>query len=76
MVQTEFLIENPYTESRIRGRIVVTYGEGMKVKMLVPVLMVEHYETEYNRIDCRADYSNFRPFEVEVKFEISAPKEQ
>ena len=36
-------------------------------------LMDEHYETEFNTIDCRAFYTNFRPFEVDVKFEIRPP---
>ena len=74
VIQTEFEIENPYAQSRVRGRIVVTYGTGKNVKLLVPATMVEHYESAYNTVDCRADYSNFRPFEVDVKFEIRAPQ--
>jgi hypothetical protein len=36
--------------------------------------MIERYESLYTTVDCRADYSNFRPFEVDVKFEISLPR--
>jgi hypothetical protein len=36
--------------------------------------MREQYESGHNTIECRADYSNFRPFEVDVKFEISLPQ--
>jgi hypothetical protein len=76
VVKTEFMVENPFAQYKVKGRTVVTYTEGKKVKMLVPETMVEHYEAEYNTIDCTAFYTNFRPFEVEVKFEISAPREQ
>ena len=74
VLQTEFEVENPYAQSRIKGRIVVTYGAGKKVEILVPTTMQEHYESAYNNVDCRADYSNFRPFEVDVKFEINLPQ--
>lgn len=73
VLQTEFEVQNPY--QRIKGLSVVTYAVGKKVAMLVPSLMIEHYESQYNNVDCRADYSNFRPFEVDVKFEISAPQQ-
>ena len=75
ILQTEFVVENPYAGSKIRGRTVVTYAPVMKVQMLVPVLMVEQYESQYNTIDCRADYSNFRRFEVDVQFEIHPPQQ-
>jgi hypothetical protein len=74
VLQTEFEVENPYGQSRVKARIVVTYAPGKRVQILVPSLMTEHYESQYNTIDCRADYSNFRPFEVDVKFEISEPQ--
>jgi hypothetical protein len=51
----------------------VTYGAGKKTQILVPTAMTEHYESMYHTVDCRADYSNFRPFEVDVKFEIALP---
>jgi hypothetical protein len=72
VLPSEFEVENPCV--KIKGRTVVTYSAGKKVQMLVPGLMIEHYESQYNNIDCRADYSNFRPFEVDVKFEIGAPQ--
>ena len=75
VLQTEFMVENPYTESTIRGRTVVTYGSVEKVQILVPVLMVEQYQSQYNTVDCRADYSNFRRFEVDVQFEIRPPQQ-
>jgi hypothetical protein len=73
VLRTEFMVENPYTPSRIKGAINVRYSEGKNVKMLVPNLMDEHYESEFNTVDCRAFYTNFRPFEVDVKFEIHPP---
>jgi hypothetical protein len=74
VIQTEFEIENPYTKFTVRGRIVVTYGTAKKTQILVPTSMTEHYESMYHSVDCRADYSNFRPFEVDVKFEIALPQ--
>jgi hypothetical protein len=74
VLQTELEVENPYAQVRLTGRILVTYGAAKKANILVPVLMTERYESRYNTIDCRADYSNFRPFEVDVKFEISPPQ--
>ena len=73
VLRTEFLVENAYAPSRVKGAIIVRYAEGKNVKMLVPSLMDEHYETEFNTVDCRAFYTNFRPFEVDVKFEIRPP---
>jgi hypothetical protein len=73
VLQTEFQVENPYALTPVKGEITVTYGTSKKVQILVPTVMVEHYESRYNNVDCRADYSNFRPFEVSVQFEISAP---
>lgn len=74
VLQTEFEVVNPYAQVRLTGRMVVTYAHGKNVNLLVPSSMIERYESRYNTIDCRADYSNFRPFEVDVKFEISEPK--
>ena len=45
-----------------------------RLDMLVPSLMVERYEDQYNTIDTRADYMNFRQFEVEVKFDLGPTK--
>jgi hypothetical protein len=75
VLQTEFEVENPYTRFPVKGRTTVTYGAGKKVEILVPAMMIEHYESTYHTVDCRADYSNFRPFEVDVKFEIGLPQQ-
>jgi len=75
VLQTEFEVENPYASPRVNANIVVTYSPGKNVQILVPSLMIERYDSAYNTIECRADYSNFRPFEVDVKFEISEPKQ-
>jgi len=74
ILKTELVVENRLNKSPIKARVLVTYEGGKRVQMLVPSLMLEHYETEANTIDCRADYSNFRAFEVDVKFEIAPPK--
>jgi len=74
ILQTEFEVENPYASLRVKGRILVTYASAKKAQILVPITMVERYESAYNTIECRAEYSNFRPFEVDVKFEISPPQ--
>ncbi|HYR86704.1 MAG TPA: hypothetical protein VE422_21635 [Terriglobia bacterium] len=73
VVRTEFNVENQYPSSRIKARIVVTYAAGRNLKLLLPTVMDEHYESEFNTVDCKAFYSNFRPFEVDVKFEIQPP---
>lgn len=75
VLQTEFEVENPFARTKVKGNIVVTYGTGKKVSILVPSSMVEHYDSVYTYIDCRADYSNFRPFEVDVKFDIAQPRQ-
>jgi hypothetical protein len=74
VLRTIFEVENPYAKPKIRARMVVNYTKGRKIDLLVPSLMTEHYETDYSSIDCRADYVNFRRFEVDVKFEIGNPK--
>jgi hypothetical protein len=74
VLQTEFEVENSYASPRVNADILVTYTAGKNVNVLVPVSMSEHYESAYNNVECRADYSNFRPFEVDVKFEIAEPK--
>ena len=51
----------------------MTYSERKTTKVLLPSLMDEHYESAFNTVDCKAFYSNFRPFEVDVKFEIHQP---
>jgi hypothetical protein len=75
VLQTEFEAENPYVQGKVKGSIAVTYTAGKKVPILVPSSMVEHYDAAFTVIDCRADYSNFRPFEVDVKFDIAQPQQ-
>ncbi len=56
---------------QFRAQTVVSYKTNTKLEMLVPVSMVEHYETDDSRkLDCRADYSNFHRFEVETHFDF------
>ena len=74
VLKTEFMVENNFTPSPIKGRVVVNYETSKKLDMLVPSLMMEKYEDQYNTIDCRADYLNFRQFEVEVKFDLGPTK--
>jgi hypothetical protein len=76
VLQTELEVENPYAQFPLKGQITVTYTAEKRVPILVPAVMIERYESKYHTVDCRADYSNFRPFEVEVKFEIHAPAER
>ncbi|HEY2385070.1 MAG TPA: hypothetical protein VGK48_28170 [Terriglobia bacterium] len=72
VLQTEFDVESP--SPRLDAYIAVEYGAGKNVKVLVPTSMVERYESASNKVECSAGYSNFRPFEVDVKFEIDEPK--
>jgi hypothetical protein len=75
VLQTEFEVDNRYAASQLKGHILVSYNAGKKTPLLVPEMMTERYESRYTVVDCRADYSNFRPFEVDVKFEIGAPQQ-
>jgi|SRR5579884_106216 len=74
VLKTEFIVENDFEQSPIKARIVVTYKPAKTLPLLVPDLMLEHYDSQYDSIDCRADYSNFRRFEVDVKFDLALPK--
>ncbi|MND02278.1 hypothetical protein D3C83_216000 [compost metagenome] len=51
----------------------MTYDESSSLQMLVPVTMIEQYESTGSNINCRASYSNFRPFTVDVKFDLGKP---
>ena len=75
IIQTEIELDNTYSVPHVRGHIVVTYNAGKKTDLLVPEIMTERYESTYTIVECRANYSNFRPFEVDVKFEIAPPQE-
>jgi hypothetical protein len=74
VLKTEFIVENHFEKVPVKARTVVTYSKGTRVPILVPTLMIERYENEAGTIDCRADYTNFRPFEVDVKFDIAPVK--
>ncbi len=73
VLKTEFMVENNFEQSPIHARVVVTYGSAKNLSVVVPTSMMEHYENQYNSIECRADYSNFRTFEVDVKFDLKPP---
>ncbi len=54
-----------------RAQTVVSYKNDPKLKMLVPFSMEEHYDTDGSRkLDCRADYFNFRRFQVETHLDF------
>jgi hypothetical protein len=74
IMKTELRTENKLSRLTASARIVVTYDENKKLGFMVPVRMVEHYETsEYATVDTLATYSNFRSFDVQVKVEIPEP---
>jgi hypothetical protein len=76
VLKTEFIVENPYTQPAVKARTVVNYSRGKTIDLLVPKSMQEHYETRGSAIDCLADYSGFRRFEVDVKFDFGSTKPQ
>jgi hypothetical protein len=74
VLKTEFAVESRFEDTSVEATIVVTYGRAKNLTVLVPTVMVEHYEGQFSSINCRAEYSNFRRFEVDVKFDIAPPK--
>ena len=76
VLKTEFIVENPYAEPAVKARTVVNYSRGKVTDLLVPKSMQEHYESRGTSIDCLADYSDFRRFEVDVKFDFGPTKPQ
>ena len=76
VLKTEFIVENPYAEPPVKARTVVNYTRGKVTDLLVPKSMLEHYESRGSSIDCLADYSDFRRFEVDVKFDFGPTKPQ
>jgi hypothetical protein len=58
----------------VKASTTVTYTKGKTVDMLLPHHMTEHYVTPESMIDCDADYSNYRRFEVNVKFDFAPTK--
>ena len=65
-----FVLENKIPKQEARGQAIVTYTENKKLGFYVPILMIEHYETGESYVDCRADYSDFRSFNVAVTVDI------
>ena len=76
VLKTEFFVENPYTQPKVKGRVTVTYSISKALGILVPDEMKERYETDDDVVDCTAKYSNFRSFNVEVKSVIEDPAKQ
>jgi hypothetical protein len=74
VLKTDFDVENIYSKLPIKARTTVSYTRGKTMDILLPHQMSEHYETSASTIDCLADYSNFRRFEVNVKFDFGPPK--
>lgn len=71
VLKTEFEVENPYAKAK--GRITVTYSANKALGILVPDDMKERYETDDGVVECTANYSKFRSFNVDVKSDIQAP---
>jgi hypothetical protein len=74
VLKTEFAVESRFEDTSVEATIVVSYGPAKNLTVLVPTVMVERYEGQFSSINCRAEYSNFRRFEVDVKFDIAPPK--
>ena len=74
VLKTEFRVENPYSKQPVRARTEVSYSRARTLDLLVPKTMTEHYDTAGSVIQCFADYSNFRRFEVNVKFDFGPTK--
>jgi len=70
VLQTDFLIENRFVKPAIKSKMTVTFVPDTNVGLFVPNVMVERYETSNQVIDCRAEYSDFRAFHVDVKFDF------
>jgi hypothetical protein len=73
-LKTDFSVENPYSKTKVKGRMVVTYVEDKSLGIYVPKEMVERYESEEGYVDCHAFYSNFRSFGVTVTSEMPKPQ--
>ncbi len=77
VLRTEFKVDNNLSKPRVESQMTVSYAPGKGVGILVPSVMLERYQTEAdprigweNVIECRAQYSNFRRFQTDVKFEF------
>ena len=74
VLRTEFLVENAYAKKPVKARTAVSYGKAKGLDLLVPRQMTERYESTDSIIECIASYSNFRRFEVNVKFDFGVTK--
>ncbi len=74
ILKTEFRVENRFATPPISTNVVVTYEQDKARSILLPSLMTEHYETSQEVIDCHSEYSNFRPFTVDIKLDVAPAK--
>lgn len=70
ILKTDYRIQNPFTKPGVEGRITVTYVQHKALGMLVPSEMTERYNTDLDTVDCTANYSNFRRFNVDISATI------
>ena len=77
-MRTELRVENP--RSLIKTTITVEYREDEKLRMWLPSVMKEHYEswrgTQREAIQGEASYRNFRRFQVAAESTIDGPVSQ
>ncbi len=72
ILKTEIVLSRKGVSS-LQARTTVSYEQSAKLGMLVPSSLLEHYATNYGHtLDCRADYLNFRRFEVETHFDFGS----
>ncbi len=71
ILKTEMNIAGREDANSFTWQSVVSYKYNPKLQMLVPVSMEEHYDRNGVRsLDCRADYLNFRRFQVETHLDF------
>ena len=74
VLRTELSVENPYSKPAVKANTVVSYTKAKTIALLTPRRMIERYQSANSVIDCEADYSNYRRFEVNVKFDFGPTK--
>lgn len=72
VLRTEMRSEGVSAGSPLTVTAYVTYTSSADLGFLVPVTMVENYNQPHVTLECRAEYSNFHQFEVEVKLNTGA----
>src|SRR5262249_15840361 len=77
VLKTEMNVAHPRWS---RAQLIVSYTMDPAMRILVPASMEEHYVAQglkptdgSRKIDCRADYFNFRRFEVETRLNFGSP---